>query len=89
MSDQLYSFLVRSIPKSKFGLLRKCGIQNYGAVVSLKVMDALEKRKEVLMASLDVDGAFDRVWHKGLLKKLRGGGMRSRALRLWRATLTP
>ena len=39
------------------------------------------------MVSLDVDGAFDRVWHKGLLKKLKLRGMRRRALKLMKSYL--
>ena len=87
LGDQLYHFLEMFIPKSQYGFLRKCGTQDYGAVVSMKIMDALEKRKEVLIASLDVDGAFDRVWHAGLLKKLRLRGMMGRALLLLKSYL--
>ena len=50
-------------------------------------MTALEKREEIILVSLDVDGAFDRVWHKGLLKKLKLRGMRHRALRLIKSYL--
>ena len=42
----------------------------------------LERRNQVLMIPLDVAGAFDRVWHAGLLKKLIAGGMDERAIRL-------
>ena len=34
--------------------------------------DALDKKKEV---RVDIDKAFDRVWHKGLLFKLRKLGL--------------
>ena len=37
--------------------------------------------------SVDVDGAFDRVWHNGLLKKLKLRGMRGRALQLMKSYL--
>jgi hypothetical protein len=49
-------------------------------------MTALEKREEIILVSLDV-GAFDRVWHKGLLKKLKLRGMRHRALGLIKSYL--
>jgi hypothetical protein len=64
LSDQLYNFLVEFIPLSQFGFLKKCGTQDYGAVVSMKIMRALENRNEIIAVALDVDGAFDRVWHK-------------------------
>ena len=87
LSDQLYNFLVEFIPLSQFGFLKKCGTQDYGAVVSMKIMRALENRNEIIAVALDVDGAFDRVWHKGLLKKLKKRGMRGRALRLLKSYL--
>ena len=65
----------------------RCGTQDYGDVVSLNVTDALEKRKYVRMASLDVDGAFDRVWYQSFLKHLRGRGTRGRALKLTKSYL--
>ena len=67
--------------------MKKCGTQDYGAVVSMKIMRALENRNEIIAVALDVDGAFDRVWHKGLLKKLKKRGMRGRALRLLKSYL--
>ena len=39
------------------------------------------------MISIDVDGAFDRVWWDGLVKKLKARGMRGRALRLMKSYL--
>ena len=80
--DQLYEFLVEFIPVSQFGFLRKCGTQDYGAVVSMKIMSALEKRLEIIMVSLDVDGAFDRVWWARFKNRLAARGMSGRALHL-------
>ena len=36
--------------------------------------EAVDKGKEVQAVSCDISKAFDRVWHKGLLHKLRGIG---------------
>ena len=35
-----------------------------------KIYEALEEGKEVRMVFLDISKAFDKVWHKGLLRRL-------------------
>ena len=70
------------LTSSQFGFLKKCGTQDFGALLVLKVFMALERGNQVLMIPLDVAGAFDRVWHAGLLKKLIAGGMDERVTRL-------
>ena len=84
---QLYKFLEKFIPPSQFGFLKACGTQDFGALLVLKIFLALERGSDVLLVSLDVAGAFDRVWHAGLLKKLKAAGMSSRALRLMKGYL--
>ena len=44
----------------------------------LKVNEILERGNECVIISLDaaLPGAFDRVWHAGLVKKLRAAGTR-------------
>ena len=37
--------------------------------------NALDKGGEVCLIALDIKGAFDKVWHKGLCSKLRGKGV--------------
>ena len=46
------------------------------------IFQALERGNEILLISLDVAGAFDKVWHAGLLKKLKAAGMDRRAIKL-------
>jgi hypothetical protein len=41
---------------------------------------AVEKGKEIRVVFLDISKAFDRVWHAGLLQKLKGCGIRGRLL---------
>ena len=36
---------------------------------------SLDKREEVCIVAGDIKGAFDRVWHNGLLAKLRSKGV--------------
>ena len=45
-----------------------------------KIYDALERGKEVRMVFLDISKAFDKVWHKGLLRKLESVGVRDPCL---------
>ena len=84
IGPQLFSFLEKFIPTSQFGFIKKCGTQDYGALLVLLIFSSLEKGNEVLIIFLDVAGAFDRVWHAGLLKKLIAAGLQGKALRLMR-----
>jgi hypothetical protein len=40
-----------------------------------KIYKALENGKEISMVFLDISKAFDKVWHKGLLHKLKANGI--------------
>ena len=46
-------------------ILEGTGTGDYGAVLSFKIMEALERKGEGILISLDVKGAFDRVWFFG------------------------
>jgi hypothetical protein len=59
LSNQLHGFLEKYIPTSQFGFLRKCGTQDDGALLVLKVNEILERGNECVIISLDVAGAFD------------------------------
>ena len=87
IGPQLFKFLMKYIPESQFGFIKKCGTQDYGALLVLLIFSTMEEGGEVLVISLDVAGAFDKVWHAGLLKKLTAAGMSGRALKLMRSYL--
>ena len=53
-------------------------------MLALKLQKALEARKEALVISFDVAGAFDRSWWGKLKKQLRAKGTRKQALALIR-----
>nr|XP_027209623.1 uncharacterized protein LOC113803107 [Penaeus vannamei] len=53
-----------------------------------KLQDALDANQDTLVIALDIAGAFDRVWHRGLLDKLEAGGISSNLLRLFGDYLT-
>lgn len=44
--------------------------------------DALDDGKDTIVVALDIAGAFDKVWHNGLLEKLRAKGIQGGLLRL-------
>ena len=46
--------------------------------ISNNIYKALEQGKDVCMVSLDATAAFDRVWHDGLLYKLRCKGIKGK-----------
>ena len=49
--------------------------------------DALDSGRPSLVIALDIAGAFDRVWHKGLLAKLEQRGVTGRLLELFSSYL--
>jgi hypothetical protein len=82
LGPQLAEFCESITPSDQFGFVRKCGTADYGALVAMTFQDVLERRQEAVLISLDVKGAFDKVWHSSLQKKLQKGGLRRKALRL-------
>ena len=56
--------------------------------ISHKIYQALEKGEDICFVSLDVSSAFDRVWHEGLLFKLRSKGINGKLLEWFRSYLT-
>lgn len=58
------------------------GSQDYGAALCMKLHAALEAKMEAILISLDVAGAFDKVWWAALLKNLWHCGCRGRAHKL-------
>ena len=43
--------------------------------------DALDDGMDTVVVALDIAGAFDKVWHRGLLEKLRAKGIQRGLLR--------
>jgi hypothetical protein len=82
IDDQFDRWTSRFVPQSQFGFVKGCGTTDYGAAMSFKIHDVLEQRDEILVVSLDVKGAFDRVWWARLKNRLAARGMSGRALHL-------
>jgi hypothetical protein len=82
IGDQLESWLSNFIPRNQFGFTKATGTSDYGALLTMKMTKTLDARLEGILISLDVKGAFDRVWWGRLKARLRAKGMRGRALKL-------
>ncbi len=44
--------------------------------------DALDGGLDTVVVALDIAGAFDRIWHRGLLEKLRTKGIHGNLLQV-------
>jgi hypothetical protein len=82
LDPQFDNFLQRFTPGSQYGFRKSCGTQDYGAALCMKLHAVIEANLEAILISLDVAGAFDKVWWAALLANLRHCGMRGRAHRL-------
>ena len=57
-------------------------------LLSSKWSHALDKGLQTLVLALDIEGAFDRVWHDGLYVKLESVGIKGKLLALLKAYLS-
>ena len=79
---QLYKWISKFIPTSQFGFLKGVGSSEYGCTLLFKMLSVLERRGEGILISLDVKGAFDRVWWEMLVAKMEARGLEDDALEL-------
>ena len=73
---QFTAFLSRFTPGGQFGFRKKCGTDDYAAVLSSTLHCALEKRMEAILVTMDVAGAFD----KWLMRRVDG---KSQSVWVW------
>ncbi|CAN0050088.1 unnamed protein product, partial [Heterosigma akashiwo] len=85
---QLASFLIEHIPSNQFGFLPDTGTLDIGVILADQISRALEARKDVRLVALDFQGAFDKVWWRGLLAHLWAVGVRSKAYQLFESYLS-
>ena len=88
VDPQFDSWIYKFIPECQFGFRKRCGTDDYGAAIAAELAEALEKLWEVLLISLDVAGAFDKVWWKALIANLQHCGMNGKALELMKSYLS-
>jgi hypothetical protein len=70
------------IPENQFGFVKRTGTGDYGAAISCTIQLHLDNRGEGILISLDVAGAFDRVWWARVKVRLKAKGMKRKALKL-------
>jgi hypothetical protein len=61
----------RTIPNHQFGFRQKHATIEQVHSVTNAITEALESHKYCTAAFLDINQAFDKVWHEGLIYKLR------------------
>ena len=60
---------------SQYGFRSSRSTADLLTVITERVNRALDKQGETRLVALDISKAFDRVWHSGLLHKLRSYGI--------------
>ena len=75
--DNLYNYLSTNtlLTWRNAGFKKNDSTINQLVYISNLIINALDDGDDVCMVFLDVSKAFDRVWHAGLLHKLRGCGI--------------
>jgi len=87
VKPQFEAWACKFIPDWQYGFIPECGTIDYGAALTLKIQDCLERRKQGVLVATDIQGAFDRCWWARMKKRLKKKGLRRRALRLIRSYL--
>ena len=82
IGSQMYNFVAPFIPQNQYGFVKGTGAQDCGATVAFVATQALNSRQECCIVSLDIKGAFDKIWWSGLLNHLWSIGVRQKAFSL-------
>ena len=68
------------IGSNQFGFRPNHSASDLLAYLSHEWLSCLNERKEVKVVAMDIKAAFDRVWHNGLLAKLKARGISGQIL---------
>ena len=88
IGSQMYNFIAPFIPQNQYGFVKGTGAQDCGATIAFTATQALNRRQECRIVSLDIKGAFDRIWWNGLLNHLCSIGFHQRAYSLMESYLS-
>lgn len=80
--DQLQKYLLENylISCRQCGFRSAHGMADFLNILSQKWNQHLDNGEEVVVISLDIKGAFDKMWYNGLLSKLKAKRLRTRLL---------
>jgi len=84
IEPQFDKWMAYFTPDCQFGFVKGSGTDDYGAGITMTMLVHLDSRGEGILVSLDVKGAFDRVWWSRLKARLKAKGMIGKALKLLR-----
>ena len=88
ISSQMYNFITPFIPQNQYGFMKGTGAQDCGATIAFIATQALNCWQELHIVSLDIKGAFDKIWWDGLLHHLWTIGVRQKAFSLLKSYLS-
>ena len=80
--DSLYSFLIENhlLSPNQSGFRPGDSTINQLLAITTEIYNSFEKRQETRAAFLDISKAFDKVWHPGLIFKLKQNGINGNLL---------
>ena len=82
VQKQLQNYLLQHnlISDRQFGFRSHHSTADILTILSKQWSNALDRGHEVRLIALDIKGAFDKVWHRGLSSKLKGKGISGKLL---------
>ena len=85
---QLRQHIEPHIPREQFGFMRDSSASDAGISLASTITTAINQCAEAHLVALDIKGAFDSVWWKGLLAHLWSVGFRGKAFQLFESYLS-
>ena len=88
--NELYNFCMENglLSEKNSGFKKKVGTVDQLISLTNKIYQGLDDGEEMAMIFLDLSKAYDRVWHTGLLHKLKKIGIRGSLLEWFKSYLT-
>ena len=88
--NELYNFCMENglLSEKNSGFKKKVGTIDQLISLTNKIYQGLDDGEEIAMIFLDLSKAYDRVWHTGLLHKLKKIGIRGSLLDWFKSYLT-
>ena len=87
--DQVMHHLLQNkvICPRQHGFLKSRSAADLHLLMTSRRAKSLDKGLQTLVLAVDIEGAFDRVWHGGLIVKLRSVGISGKVLELMKCYL--